>query len=339
MTKKIEYAMELLDKLVSKSGDLDWKVEEIEGDVDTLKCGFDSLKQDVTVLESARSELSTQSKEIGTCLKEHSKQTGADLLQIQTSVNNTKSTVNTLEGFLHPCGGSGWHRAVYRDFRDITTDCPMEWDTQTDLPEKPYTCGRKSGNGTCDATSFPVGVEYSKVCGRIKAYQVGVPNAFHSLIVASINERYLDGISLTHGGTLGNTAGVDATHIWSFSSGTTDSNDTLQPRAVCPCNNDPGAAPPSFVGKDYFCESAQEGDITFTDDVTSLYGQFFDNDPLWDGKGCSDPASDCCSRVDGPYFIKQLEEKTTDAIDVRICGLRPITATDYAVELIEIYVQ
>ena len=65
MTKNIVYAKELVDKLVSKSGELDWKVEEIEGDVDTLKCGFDSLKEDVTVLESARSKLPAQSKEIG----------------------------------------------------------------------------------------------------------------------------------------------------------------------------------------------------------------------------------------------------------------------------------
>ena len=150
---------------------------------------------------------------------QHSKQTGADLSQIRTSVNNTKSTVNTLERFLHPCGGSGWHRAVYRDFRDITTDCPMEWDTQTDNPEKPYTCGRKTmSGGTCDATSFPVDVEYSKVCGHIKAYQVGPSVAFFSETEVNINERYLDGISLTHGGIVGNAEG-DATHIWSFSAG------------------------------------------------------------------------------------------------------------------------
>ena len=50
VTKNIVYAKELVDKLISKSGDLDWKVEEIEGDVNTLKCGLDSLKEDVTAL-------------------------------------------------------------------------------------------------------------------------------------------------------------------------------------------------------------------------------------------------------------------------------------------------
>ena len=217
----IEHVKELVDKLISASGHLDWKVEEIEGEMSILKCGFDSLKEDVTVLESASSELLAQSSKIGTCLEEHSKQTGADLSQILASVNNTKSTVNTLQGFIHPCGGSGWHRVVYRDFRDINTDCPMEWK-QTNYPEKPYTCGRKSaGPQLCDATSFTIGMEYSKVCGRIKAYQVGQYDAFvgHNLFGSGINGAYLSGVSLTHGGTLGDDAEEDATHIWSFSGG------------------------------------------------------------------------------------------------------------------------
>ena len=185
--------------------------------------------------------------------------------------------------------------------------------------------------GTCDATSFPVGVEYSKVCGRIKAYQVGPSVAFFSETEVNINEQYLDGISLTHGGIVGNAEG-DAT---SFSAGSTDF-DFGDPSYDCPCNNNPGAAPPSFVGEDYFCESAYEGG-----DPGSTIEQFFNNDLLWDGKGCLDTGSECCSRVDGPYFTKQLEEKTRNPIDVRICGLNLLGAADYAIELIEIilYVQ
>ena len=53
--QKIEYAQQLLDKLESKSSDLDWKVSDIVEEVDDLRCGFDSLKDDVTVLESATS--------------------------------------------------------------------------------------------------------------------------------------------------------------------------------------------------------------------------------------------------------------------------------------------
>ena len=48
--------------------------------------------------------------------------------------------------------------------------------------------------------SIPVSAEYNKVCGRIKAYQFGNPDAFsqHTLGSISINEAYLSGISITH---------------------------------------------------------------------------------------------------------------------------------------------
>ena len=327
VTKKIELAKELVDKLVSKSGDLDWKVEDIEGEVDTLKCGFDSLKEDVTVLESARSELVAQTHEIGSCLEEHTKQGEADISEIQTSLNNTKSSLSTLEGFVHPCGGSGWHKVAYRDFRDINTHCPQEWQQLTNHPEKPYTCGRLSTGRACDNTMFPVNMEYSKVCGRIKAYQVGIMEAFRQ---AHINRRYLDGISITHGGDLGNANGVPATHIWSLAAANSERPTTSANRR-CPCNNG-GNNLPSFVGEDYFCETAIKGS------TTGLAGQLLDNDLLWDGKGCL-ATSGCCSRVDGPYFIKQLETKTTDGIDVRICTNAAGSGEDIAVELIEIYVQ
>ena len=57
MHQKIEYAEQLLDKLESESSDLDWKVCDVVEKVDNLRCGFDSLKEDVTVIESASSEL------------------------------------------------------------------------------------------------------------------------------------------------------------------------------------------------------------------------------------------------------------------------------------------
>ena len=327
VTNKIELAKELVDKLISKSGDLDWKVEDIEGEVDTLKCGFDSLKEDVTVLESARSELLAQTHEIGSCLEEHAKQGEADTSEIQTSLNNTKSALSILEGFVHPCGGSGWHKVAYHDFRDINTHCPQEWQLLTSHPEKPYTCGRLSTGTECDTTSFPVRKEYSKVCGRIRAYQVGIMEEFVSS--PNVNILYLDGISITHGGDLGNAGGVPATHIWSFAAANSELL-TTQAGRRCPCNG--GSNLPSFVGEDYFCETAIKGS------TTGLTGQILTNDILWDGKGCL-ATSGCCSRVDGPYFIKQLETKTTDDIDVRICTGAAGSGEDIAVELIEIYVQ
>ena len=63
----LDYARELLEKLVSQSSRLNRKVDKAQEDVVTLKCGLDSLEEDVTVLESASSELLTKSYEIGRC--------------------------------------------------------------------------------------------------------------------------------------------------------------------------------------------------------------------------------------------------------------------------------
>ena len=63
-----------------------------------------SLKEDVTVPESASSELLALSSEIGTCLEEHSEQSESDLSDLQDSVECAKTTADTIEGFVHPCG-------------------------------------------------------------------------------------------------------------------------------------------------------------------------------------------------------------------------------------------
>ena len=88
------------------------------------------------------------------------------------------------------------------------------------------------------------------------------------------------------------------------------------------------------MGEDYFCETAIKN--VFAAFLSS--GEFLDNDLLWDGKGCL-ATSGCCLRVDGQYFIKQLETKTSDPIDVRICTFHSANIEDVAIELIEIYVQ
>ena len=91
--------------------------------MDNLKCGFDSLKENRTVLESATPQLLTLSSEIGSCLEEHSKQTESDLSDIGDSVESTKETANTIEGLVYPCGGSGWRQVALFDFRDSDTSC------------------------------------------------------------------------------------------------------------------------------------------------------------------------------------------------------------------------
>ena len=97
----------------------------------------------------------------------------------------------------------------------------------------------------------------------------------------------------------------------------------------CPC--DEGFSPPDFVGEDYFCE----GPIKLSsEDIAS--DMLHPNNVLWNGEDCGEN-SDCCTRLPHPYFVKQLEQPTTDDIDLRMCNANG--SEDVALELVEIYIQ
>ena len=157
------------------------------------------------------------------------------------SVEDKKLAADKLEEFTHPCGGSGWKVAVYRDFRDPNTPCPDEWE-QTMYEERPHTCGKRTGGQGCDAASFPEteGLEYSKVCGRIKAYQFGTHKAFFGSVVVShtfINDQGND----------------DFRVIWSFHAGITQLQvENPMDDQRCPC--DGGNPFSSDLADIHFCE-------------------------------------------------------------------------------------
>ena len=109
------------------------------------------------------------------------------------------------------CGGitGGWMRVVELDMGNTTTQCPGDLELRT-TPLR--TCGTTdfSGEATCSSDKFSVdGVPYSRVCGRIRAYQVGTPEAFTTNNPNNIDANYVDGVSLTHGSS-------PRQHIWTF---------------------------------------------------------------------------------------------------------------------------
>ena len=271
-------------------------------------------------------------------------QTATGFSQLETSVHITQlslaSAVDTLNATLHSvfqncsstieerpdeqyhCGDTGgWRRVVYLDMTDPNTTCPSGWQL-TGYSKR--TCGRATnGHITCDSAIFPVsGGPYTRVCGRITAYQYSYIDAFeayHRGDVTTIDGAYVAGLSLTHGSP--------RQHIWTFAAG---SGETLDGRDdACPCDASINISIPGFVGTDYFCESGQNNS-------TSPIHTFFPDDPLWDGQGCG-PSSTCCSFNTPPYFTKRLPTPTTDDIEARICQLD--SNDDSPVELIELYVQ
>ena len=221
------------------------------------------------------------------------------------------------------CGNitGGWMRAAYIDMTDVNNTCPQGLN-YTELSSIRMCTSSHSTSG-CTSVNFPThGMPYTKVCGRVLAYQRGTTDAFHNIQQygqSSLDGYYVDGLSVTHGDTQG--------HIWTFASGV--SKDGNYPQWNCPCALHAGPAAPPFVGEDYFCESGVSGDYQF--------GVWFLDDPLWDSQGCVNGGT-CCDRG-GPWFDKTLIQEVNDDIEVRMCfGEGTDWEEDIGLEQLEIYV-
>ena len=109
----------------------------------------------------------------------------------------------------YTCNGTpGWRRVALVNMTDTNYNCPTGLNL-TSYSKR--TCGRSHTNsGECSSTTFTVGrLPYSRVCGRIKGYQFGATIAFYTAN-QDINNQYVEGISLTHGGPW------RCQHIWTL---------------------------------------------------------------------------------------------------------------------------
>ena len=321
-----------------------------------------SLTNTRSSLATHTQQVNTRLSLLTTSLSQHDEQTAAKLAQLQTSLTNTLTAntaqlstdhqhiqtsisdmecmdtedsnhltqqletigdrVDRLYDQRFTCGGTGgWRRVVYLDMTDPSTICPSGWQL---TEHSMRTCGIVSTHSYApDSVIFPVsGGEYSRVCGRIKAYQHGPTDAFetyHDGDVTTIDGAYVAGVSLTHG--------TPRRHIWTFAAGLSEALPTRRDGDQCPCDASITIRVPPFVGNDYFCESGVNA---------GERGGFHPDDPLWDGQNCIS-SSTCCSFNTPPYFVKQLPTSTTDSIEARLCRLD--SGDDSPVELIELYVQ
>ena len=226
---------------------------------------------------------------------------------------------------LYSCNGSpGWRRVGFVNMTDPSQDCPPGLNL-TSHPIR--SCGSSHDTfNECSSTTFSVsGVQYSQVCGSIKAYQYGHTFAFAQYLYlhSSLEESYVDGVSLTRGAAGGRQ------HIWTFAAGLTEG---VSYSDVEKCPNDfDGSESPSFVNGDYFCESGNNHDISVND-------VFFGSDPLWDGEGCGFNITSCQFN-NPPYFSRILPAPTTDDIELRLCHYDYTQYADVPIELVELYIK
>ena len=136
------------------------------------------------------------------------------------------------------CGGvtGGWVRVCYLDMTDRSHQCPSGFTERSNSNIR--TCRRTATSAGCGSVMMDVPYQYSKVCGRVRAYQVGTTNAFEGRSSPNIDSNYVDGVSLTHGSP--------REHIWTFVAKLQEGSGGHHP-SVCSCT-DPGApSSPDFL--------------------------------------------------------------------------------------------
>ena len=310
------------------------ELHQLQTSLSTTHSSLGTVNTTLNTLTATTTQLSTDYQQIQIGLRDTECISTEEILQLHQNLqNNVTHQLETLENYIEQqavfiCGGTGgWRRVIYLDMTDSSTSCPSGWKL---TGHSKRTCGRYTfGSQMCDSVIFPVsGGEYSRVCARIRGYQWGRTGAFFMYNtnyrpVTTINGAYVDGVVLTHGSP--------QQHIWTFAAGEAESN--TFPSANCPCDTSGTVNIPSFVGDDFFCESAVNGAWDYRRHYT-----LHSNDPLWDGKDCLSSSS-CCSLQNPPYAYKRLPSSTSDDIEARICLNRPWYQADIAIELIELYVK
>ena len=210
------------------------------------------------------------------------------------------------------------------DMTDTSSNCPSGLRTITSPCRL---CAKNIDGAGCSSVFFPVlGVQYSRVCGKIIGYQDGSPDAFSPYIdggQTTIDSYYVDGISLTHGTS-------PRKHIWTFAAALHEYHSS--PNGVCPCTDtrySPPPAVPDFVGHDYFCDTGSANHFQFI---------LYKANPLWDGAGCGQHNT-CCSWNSPPWFLKNISPPTSDDIEMRMCTDQVRSDEDINFESLEIFVQ
>ena len=203
-------------------------------------------------------------------------------------------------------GHPGWMRIGFTDMLAPGAKCPSGLNTIQSFVRK-Y-CGWSKNEAGCASALFdPLGHNYTHVCGRVKAFQHGIANAFLASETQSqgLDGWYVDGVSFTHGSS-------PRSHIWTYAAGMSEIGTN---QTSCPCNagfSHP-SLPPSFVQDDYYCESGNpEADAT--------NNKLYSLDYLWDRLECDGLEHLCCVDPKLPWFTKTLAQSTQDDVELRVCA-------------------
>ena len=155
------------------------------------------------------------------------------------------------------------------------------------------------------------GTSYSQVCGRVRIHQQETPDGFQSdnnnipRNGPSVDQNYVDGVSLTHG------TNPNRNHIWTYTAVIKFGADTDR-CTIC------GRNKPFYVGTNFTCTA---------ENCRALPCDF--DDAIWtNGLPC----------FGNETFHRQLSESTTESIEMRVCSDQPRYDEDILISYVEIFV-
>ena len=221
-------------------------------------------------------------------------------MNISSQLNHINTFIKDIKSTFTKCGiySLNWRRVTYIDTTQETT-CPDGLREVTNSTLNKRACGRTVDVG-CSSLTFPSGGNYTHVCGRARGYQFYTTDGFHALSSSTINDAYVDGLSITRGSF--------RKHIWSYAAGHHEKITGDIRTCQCPCGGPEFDSwyKATFVGDDFYCESG------FVYNANTIAWE----DPFWDGEECTQPNNTCCQR--SGWFHKEVP-LTTDNIEVRWC--------------------
>ena len=202
------------------------------------------------------------------------------------------------------CGTvGGWTRLGHLKMSSDHKMCPNEQFSYINKGGL-HLCRIKSDKAGCATASYSShGIKYSTICGYARGYQKGLAYAFIKSF--QLPASYLNGVSFQRF----DASTTKREHVWSYACGQSEKSKNNN---ACPCNKGApeSAKPPSFVGKNYYCESGTSTKPGSAD--------FFPKDPLWDGKGFNNDEGPCHKDM-MPYFKRTYDSTIADHISMKLC--------------------
>ena len=96
-----------------------------------------------------------------------------------------------------PANLNSWVRVANLNMTDPDQQCPENFQLYTDPIRL---CGKSTTGFGCDSVTFTTNdVQYQQVCGRVRGYRYGAPDAFKRIncpsCTTNIDEPYVDGLA------------------------------------------------------------------------------------------------------------------------------------------------